>query len=295
MELTSIAPIPGTAKMFSITREPPIIPVNRPIRVFAIGIREFLKPWRVSACILDRPFVRASSRYSEFMFSISSARRYLAMVAIGPSASAMIGRTMEYIPPPNSGARESYSVGNSGIANVNVYCSRDANMKDGTEMKTTIRKEITVTPTDGTTPFTITMGGSIDRMDEKDGYLRIIDYKTGTHIQEARDMEQLFNTSEKERPYHIFQTFLYATLLSEETDKPITPALFYIQKAASADYSPTVKMSKQTVDDFTPLRKEYTEELNNLLSKIFSANNRFCQTTVSKRCTFCDFARICNR
>ena len=158
-----------------------------------------------------------------------------------------------------------------------------------------IRKEITVTPTDGTAPFTITMGGSIDRMDEKDGYLRIIDYKTGTHIQEARDMEQLFNTSEKERPYHIFQTFLYATLLSEETDKPITPALFYIQKAASADYSPTVKMSKQTVDDFTPLRKEYTEELNNLLSKIFSANNRFYQTTVSKRCTFCDFARICNR
>lgn len=158
-----------------------------------------------------------------------------------------------------------------------------------------VRETMTITPDDGSTPFNINLGGSIDRMDEKQGTLRIIDYKTSNSIQEARSMEQLFDPTLEHRPYHIFQTFFYATLLSHTTDKPITPALFYIQKAASTEYSPTVRLNKETVDDFTPYREEYTTMLKHLLEEIFSTHTHFTQTTTTRRCKFCEFAHICGR
>lgn len=159
-----------------------------------------------------------------------------------------------------------------------------------------VRQTIQVTPSDGIAPFTINLGGSIDRMDEKNGTLRIVDYKTSTTVQEARDMAQLFDSTAEHRPYHIFQTFLYATLLADlKPGIPIEPALFYIQKAASADYSPTVKMSKQPVEDFTPMRSEFSEMFDKLLTEVFSTHVRFTQTTVTKHCQFCEFAHICGR
>lgn len=157
-----------------------------------------------------------------------------------------------------------------------------------------VKQAVNVVCSDST--FTINLGGSIDRMDEKDGTLRIVDYKTGTTVQEARNMEQLFDCTAEHRPYHVFQTFLYATLLSEQyPDKPITPALFYIQKAASPDYSPTVKLGKLPVSDFTPLRGDFTPMLDKLLSEVFSPNARFTQTTVTRHCQFCEYAHICGR
>lgn len=159
-----------------------------------------------------------------------------------------------------------------------------------------VKQAVEVIPDDGTSPFTINLGGNIDRMDEKDGTLRIVDYKTGKSIQEARNMEHLFDTTVEHRPYHVFQTFLYATLMSEQCPgKPITPALFYIQKAASADYSPVVKLNKQPVEDFTPLRSEFKPLLGKLLTEVFSPTTRFTQTTVAKHCEYCKYANICGR
>ena len=158
-----------------------------------------------------------------------------------------------------------------------------------------VRETVTITPTDGSTPFTINLGGSIDRMDEKEGKLRIIDYKTSSNIQEANNVEQLFDKNAKKRPYHIFQTLLYATLMEKQTDKPIIPALFYIQKAASPDYSPTIKLDKKVVEDFASVRDTYIDLLNPLLEEVFSENTNFTQTTVTHNCKYCEFAHICGR
>lgn len=159
-----------------------------------------------------------------------------------------------------------------------------------------VKEPVTVNPKDGSSPFTINLGGSIDRMDEKNGIVRIVDYKTSSKIQDARDVEQLFDTTEKHRPYHIFQTFLYATLLNKEKgDIPITPALFYIQKAASPDYSPIVKVAKSAVEDFSIYRDDYIAMLLQLLAEVFSADTNFTQTTVTHNCEYCEFAHICGQ
>ncbi len=158
-----------------------------------------------------------------------------------------------------------------------------------------VRKRLTVTPRDGRLPFGITLGGSIDRMDEKEGTLRIVDYKTGSRVQTAKMMEQLFTDGDKGRPYHIFQTFLYASLLCEESDKPVSPALFYIQKAAGEEYTPSVSFDGKVVDDFKPLKREFDEMLQGLLDEMFSPTTVFRQTCVKEHCRYCDFARLCGR
>lgn len=160
----------------------------------------------------------------------------------------------------------------------------------------TVRKTVELDTMDGTPPFTIQLGGNIDRWDEKDGIQRIIDYKTSSHIQEAKNMEELFDMTLERRPYHIFQTFLYASILGDlHPETTITPALFYIQKAASDDYSPTVKMAKEPVNDFTPMKNEYMSRLTQLLRQIFSAETNFTQTCQPAHCAFCEFAHICGK
>ncbi|MBQ2299081.1 MAG: PD-(D/E)XK nuclease family protein [Bacteroidaceae bacterium] len=160
----------------------------------------------------------------------------------------------------------------------------------------TVKKSIQLNTMDGTEPFTINLGGNIDRWDEKNGIQRIIDYKTSNTIQEAKQMEDLFDPKIEHRPYHIFQTFLYASLLTDELpNSTVSPALFYIQKAASEDYSPTVKLAKEPVEDFAPLKSDYMSRLKELLCRMFSSQTDFTQTCQPSHCTFCEFAHMCGR
>lgn len=163
----------------------------------------------------------------------------------------------------------------------------------GAEIK--VGKLLTITPDDHTLPFSIKLGGSIDRMDFKEGKYRIIDYKTSSHIQEMKSVEQLFDTTDNERPYHIFQTFIYATIVADEKEVPIQPALFYIQKAASKDYSPLVKFGKEDIESFSPYKDEFSERLTALLKEMFSPSTTFAQTGLTRKCSYCEFAGLCGR
>ena len=52
-------------------------------------------------------------------------------------------------------------------------------------------------------------------MDAKESTLRIVDYKTGGSPKIPANIEQLFTPSET-RPNYIFQTFLYAAIMSRQ-------------------------------------------------------------------------------
>src|SRR5699024_9032257 len=69
----------------------------------------------------------------------------------------------------------------------------------------------TITIQTGQKPFTLRLGGTIDRMDAKEDTLRIVDYKTGGSPKTPANIEQLFTPAET-RPNYIFQTFLYAAI-----------------------------------------------------------------------------------
>ena len=72
------------------------------------------------------------------------------------------------------------------------------------------------------------IGGIIDRMDSKDGTLRIVDYKTGGDADTPPHVESLF-IPDKKRSNYVFQTFLYAAIMCrKQPTMKIAPALLYI-------------------------------------------------------------------
>lgn len=144
------------------------------------------------------------------------------------------------------------------------------------------------------------IGGIIDRMDSKDGTLRIVDYKTGGDADTPPNVESLF-VPDKKRSNYVFQTFLYAAILCrKQPTMKIAPALLYIHRAATETYSPVIQMGeprkpKEAVEDFSNYEKEYRERLQGLLEEIFHPEKSFTQTETIEKCAYCDFKALCKR
>ena len=124
------------------------------------------------------------------------------------------------------------------------------------------------------------IGGIIDRMDSKDGTLRIVDYKTGGDADTPPHVESLF-IPDKKRSNYVFQTFLYAAIMCrKQPTMKIAPALLYIHRAATETYSLVIQMGeprkpKEAVEDFSKYEKEYRERLQGLLEEIFNPEKSF--------------------
>ena len=144
------------------------------------------------------------------------------------------------------------------------------------------------------------IGGIIDRMDSKDGTLRIVDYKTGGDADTPPHVESLF-IPDKKRSNYVFQTFLYAAIMCrKQPTMKIAPALLYIHRAATETYSPVIQMGesrkpKEAVEDFSKYEKEYRKRLQGLLEEIFNPEKSFTQTEIIEKCTYCDFKALCKR
>ncbi len=144
------------------------------------------------------------------------------------------------------------------------------------------------------------IGGIIDRMDSKDGTLRIVDYKTGGDADTPPHVESLF-IPDKKRSNYVFQTFLYAAIMCrKQPTMKIAPALLYIHRAATETYSPVIQMGesrkpKEAVEDFSKYEKEYRERFQGLLEEIFNPEKSFTQTEIIEKCTYCDFKALCKR
>ena len=152
--------------------------------------------------------------------------------------------------------------------------------------------------------ISVLTGGRVDRMDiitESDGIrrLRILDYKTGSHEDSASKLENLFIRSSKHAGYYL-QTFLYAivTKHSNHTQLPIKPVLFYTAHAGKADYDPSLCIGTAPdgqVNDISLYEAEFTENLQQVISEIFSPDTSFCKTDNLDCCKYCDFKSLCNR
>ena len=165
----------------------------------------------------------------------------------------------------------------------------------GTEMQ--VNEEISVQTSEGT--FQSRIGGYIDRLDSKDGTLRIVDYKTGGKADTPADVASLF-IPDKKRSNYIFQTFLYAAIMSKKQDLKVAPSLLYIHRAASDSYSPVICLKEARkpeipVTDFSIYEEEFRSHLQTLLTEIFSPEINFEQTTIEEKCAYCDFKTFCKK
>ena len=164
-------------------------------------------------------------------------------------------------------------------------------------MEEPVEEPLEVNTPEGT--IKIKIGGTIDRMDCKEDTLRIVDYKTGGSPKTPANIEQLFIPAEG-RPNYIFQTFLYAAIMSRKQSLKVAPALLYIHRAANESYSPVIEIGeprkpKIPVNNFAFFEDEFRERLQRLLEEIFGAETPFTQTENTKACEYCDFRALCKR
>lgn len=144
----------------------------------------------------------------------------------------------------------------------------------------------------------VNIKGIIDRVDEKDGYIRVLDYKTGKDSLEFTEMCDLFDKTKENRPRYVLQTFLYGMLYKQySNNKAITPGIIYLRNLFKDDFKVAVfdKKNKTEVLNYENYEQEFIENLSSCIDEIFDPNIAFEQTNNKKTCSFCNFTDICNR
>ncbi|MEN8203375.1 MAG: PD-(D/E)XK nuclease family protein [Bacteroidota bacterium] len=148
--------------------------------------------------------------------------------------------------------------------------------------------------------LTLRMGGKIDRVDRVGDSLRVIDYKTGNARQGFQDMKSLFDRDLISRNGAAMQTLFYAWLVSEEHQgQSVLPGLYVMKALYGKKFDPALTMGshsrKLRIHSFSELEEEYISGLKEVLSRMFDPDIPFTQRAYDVKCTYCDFAQICNR
>jgi hypothetical protein len=146
---------------------------------------------------------------------------------------------------------------------------------------------------------TVNVGGVVDRIDKKDNLLRIIDYKTGVVETTCSSLEQIFDRSgNTKRVSAIFQSLLYANVLSKQIGmeySDVIPAIYALRKIFMHDFDPYLYVSKQKINGFSQVEKEFTDSLKVLIEEIFNPAIPFTKVEDKTKCEYCAYRLICHR
>ena len=135
-------------------------------------------------------------------------------------------------------------------------------------------------------------GGSVDRIDEKEGMIRIVDFKTGTD-------ERKFNGSEgligEKRTKAAFQTFYYAMLYSPGGDQAVVPAVYNRNVLFQGEDPLFEDTERKSVVDSVSEYSEFKNQVRQVIENIFDPRGVFDQTDDLKICEKCPYNQICQR
>lgn len=145
----------------------------------------------------------------------------------------------------------------------------------------------------------VKLGGTIDRIDRKDGVIRILDYKSGRDSLEISTLESL-SEYDKEGNSAAFQTLLYSWIYQGSGYRgPLRPSLYPARAIYADNFSDifTIKKGdhKGPLTDFNNVSGEYINWLRKVLNDMFDPDFSFSMTTVKERCIYCSFANLCGR
>ncbi|TCO08903.1 PD-(D/E)XK nuclease family protein [Natronoflexus pectinivorans] len=146
--------------------------------------------------------------------------------------------------------------------------------------------------------LTINIGGTIDRTDEKNGILRITDYKTGKAEKTIPNIERLFDENHHPANKAIFQTLLYSLIKSETANQSIiTPGVISVKDLYGEYDNQLYLKSRQNKEVITLnlVKEEFVEQITTKLSELFNPEIPFRQTSNVKSCDYCTFKENCSK
>lgn len=135
----------------------------------------------------------------------------------------------------------------------------------------------------------------IDRVDSKDGTIRLIDYKTGSDELKIKSLEELFEHTGKNIKAFL-QLMLYCVVYSKahHYDGPIQPIIYSFRNIVKDGIVP-LKIDRETLADYRPYAEEYENLLRAKIEEIFDPEVPFTQAEDESACKYCNFWRICGR
>lgn len=140
--------------------------------------------------------------------------------------------------------------------------------------------------------------GLIDRMDEQNGVVRLLDYKTGKDKRSMASITSLFDREDKSRNKAGLQTLLYAYLYQFENpsnSKSLKPGLFNVKEIFGEKFTPFLKLDKIEFENYLEVKDEFEEGLSGLLAELFDPSVPFIQTEEVAKCQYCAYKDICGR
>jgi hypothetical protein len=148
----------------------------------------------------------------------------------------------------------------------------------------------------------IKLKGNIDRVDEKDGIVRMVDYKTGGDKIEFESLEELWRVHGDKQNKGALQTLLYALMFSKTQVEyaQFEPALVVLRGMKKSGNDNVRLFEKSTKAEMNAgMMAEYLPSVESgvvkVLEELFSNDVAFDQTTDLKICGYCDFKGICGR
>ena len=154
----------------------------------------------------------------------------------------------------------------------------------------------------GEETWNIKLGGIIDRVDEKNGVLRIIDYKTGKDSKDFKGVASLFDRNSRDRNKAVLQTFIYARVLRQQSGLPVVAGLYDVRnmKKAGAGFDwrfRDTSAGEEGLDHFAIDERvsQTMEQLQPLLEEIFDPQVPFDQTSRVEKCQYCPYSTLCGR
>lgn len=143
--------------------------------------------------------------------------------------------------------------------------------------------------------FTVTLHGRLDRVEQKEGITRIIDYKTGNvkaekqsaKVSDPEHIEKLFSEIKMKEN---FQQMFYASLyMNENSNSRLMVGIYPLKKIAGGVYW----FEEEPIPE--EKKKIFESHLNKLFEEIFDPRTPFNQTEDTDRCKYCPYASICYR
>ena len=146
-------------------------------------------------------------------------------------------------------------------------------------------------------PGQAVLSGKIDRLDSKDGVVRILDYKTGKGDLDFKSIESLFERNPK-RNKAAFQTLIYTLLYKANypsLGSTLVPGLVSRQNLFEDEFRPHFRLDNEEVEDANKLLPEFEQRLKVLLESIFNPETPYVQTEHVETCQYCPYKAICYR
>lgn len=139
----------------------------------------------------------------------------------------------------------------------------------------------------------------IDRIDETNEFIRVVDYKTGTETTEIKNLDELISSTSKDKLHAkaMFQLFMYSDFFNQQyiCRKPIQP-LIYLLKKLSIDGFNSLYINNEMVYSIDPYISDFRKLLKErVLDPLFDINTPFHISENSKSCTYCKFTEFCRK